>query len=302
MKEIFGKEPGKGVNPDEVVAVGAAIQAGVLKGEVKDVLLLDVTPLSLGIETLGGVFTKLIERNTTIPTRKSQIFSTAADNQTAVTIHCLQGEREMAANNKTLGQFELIGIPPAPRGIPQIEVTFDIDANGIVHVTAKDLGTGKEQSIRITSSSGLEEKEIEQMVKDASAHAEEDHRKRELVEERNKLDGMIYTTEKSLREYGEKIDAGDKERIEKALERARKALGSEEVAEIKKAHDELAQEAHKLAEAMYAKASQSQPGSQPGETQTEAQSASEGKETQGKKEKEEDVVDADYEEVKGDKA
>jgi len=302
VKEIFGKEPGKGVNPDEVVAVGAAIQAGVLKGEVKDVLLLDVTPLSLGIETLGGVFTKLIERNTTIPTRKSQIFSTAADNQTAVTIHCLQGEREMAANNKTLGQFELIGIPPAPRGIPQIEVTFDIDANGIVHVTAKDLGTGKEQSIRITSSSGLEEKEIEQMVKDASAHAEEDHRKRELVEERNKLDGMIYTTEKSLREYGEKIDAGDKERIEKALERARKALGSEEVAEIKKAHDELAQEAHKLAEAMYAKASQSQPGSQPGETQTEAQSASEGKETQGKKEKEEDVVDADYEEVKGDKA
>jgi len=302
VKEIFGKEPGKGVNPDEVVAVGAAIQAGVLKGEVKDVLLLDVTPLSLGIETLGGVFTKLIERNTTIPTRKSQIFSTAADNQTAVTIHCLQGEREMAANNKTMGQFELIGIPPAPRGIPQIEVTFDIDANGIVHVTAKDLGTGKEQSIRITSSSGLKKEEIEQMVKDSSAHAEEDRRKRELVEERNKLDGMIYATEKSLREYGEKIDAGDKERIEKALERARKALGSEEVAEIKKGHDELAQEAHKLAEAMYAKASQSQPGSQPGQTQAEAQSASEGKETQEEKEKEEDVVDADYEEVKGDKA
>jgi molecular chaperone DnaK len=300
VKEIFGKEPSKGVNPDEVVAVGAAIQAGVLKGEVKDVLLLDVTPLSLGIETLGGVFTKLIERNTTIPTRKSQIFSTAADNQTAVTIHCLQGEREMAANNKTLGQFELIGIPPAPRGIPQIEVTFDIDANGIVHVTAKDLGTGKEQSIRITSSSGLKEEEIEQLVKDASAHAEEDHRKRELVEERNKLDGMIYTTEKSLREYGEKIDAGDKKKIEKALEGARKAVGSEDAAEIKKVHDELAQEAHKLAEAMYAKASQQHvPPEGAG-----AQASSTGGEAQGKKEKEkeEDVVDADFEEVQGDKA
>ncbi|MBN1253927.1 MAG: molecular chaperone DnaK [Deltaproteobacteria bacterium] len=304
VKEIFGKEPSKGVNPDEVVAVGAAIQAGVLKGEVKDVLLLDVTPLSLGIETLGGVFTRLIERNTTIPSRKSQIFSTAAENQTAVTIHVLQGEREMAAGNKTLGQFELIGIPPALRGIPQIEVTFDIDANGIVHVTAKDLGTGKEQSIRITSSSGLKEDEIEQMVKDASSHAEEDRRKRELVEEHNKLDSMIYTTENSLRDHGDKIDAADKERIEKALEGARKALSSEDVAEIKKVHDELAQEAHKLAEAMYAKASQSQPGSQPGETQAEAQSAAEEKEAKGKKEKEkeEDVVDADFEEVQGDKA
>jgi molecular chaperone DnaK len=302
VKEIFGKEPSKGVNPDEVVAVGAAIQAGVLKGEVKDVLLLDVTPLSLGIETLGGVFTRLIERNTTIPSRKSQIFSTASDNQTAVTIHVLQGEREMAAGNKTLGQFELIGIPPAPRGIPQIEVTFDIDANGIVHVTAKDLGTGKEQSIRITSSSGLKDEEIEQMVKDASSHAEEDRRKRELVEEHNKLDGMIYTTEKSLREHGDKIDASDKERIEKALEGARKALSSEDAAEIKKVHDKLAQEAHKLAEAMYAKASQSQPGSQPGQAQTEAQSASEGKDSKDKKDKAEDVVDADFEEVQGDKA
>jgi molecular chaperone DnaK len=296
VKEIFGKEPSKGVNPDEVVAVGAAIQAGVLKGEVKDVLLLDVTPLSLGIETLGAVFTRLIERNTTIPTRKSQIFSTAADNQTAVTIHVLQGEREMAAGNKTLGQFELIGIPPAPRGIPQIEVTFDIDANGIVHVTAKDLGTAKEQSIRITSSSGLKEEEIDQMVKDASSHADEDRRKRELAEEHNKLDGLIYTTEKSLREYGDKIDAGDKERIEKALEQARKAMGADAVAELKKAHDELAQEAHKLAEAMYAKASQQE--------QAEAQSASGGGEAKGKKEKEkeEDIVDADFEEVKGDKA
>jgi molecular chaperone DnaK len=296
VKEIFGKEPSKGVNPDEVVAVGAAIQAGVLKGEVKDVLLLDVTPLSLGIETLGGVFTRLIERNTTIPTRKSQIFSTAADNQTAVTIHVLQGEREMAANNKTLGQFELIGIPPAPRGIPQIEVTFDIDANGIVHVTAKDLGTGKEQSIRITSSSGLREEEIEQMVKDASSHAEEDRKKRELSEEHNKLDGLIYTTEKSLGEHGDKIDTGERERVEKALEQARKAMGAEDAAELKKAHDELAQEAHKLAEAMYAKASQ--------EAQAEAQQAAEGAEAKGKeeKEKEEDVVDADFEEVKGDKA
>jgi len=294
VKEIFGKEPGKGVNPDEVVGVGAAIQAGVLKGEVKDVLLLDVTPLSLGIETLGGVFTRLIERNTTIPTRKSQIFSTAADNQTAVTIHVLQGEREMAAGNKTLGQFELIGIPPAPRGVPQIEVTFDIDANGIVHVTAKDLGTGKEQSIRITSSSGLKEEEIEQMVKDASSHAEEDRHKRELAEQHNKLDGLIYTTEKSLSEHGDNIDAGAKERIEKALEQARKAMGADAVAELKKAHDELAQESHKLAEAMYAKASQQTQSPPPEEEGVE----------QGKKEKEkeEDVVDADFEEVQGDKA
>jgi molecular chaperone DnaK len=297
VKEIFGKEPNKGVNPDEVVAVGAAIQAGVLKGEVKDVLLLDVTPLSLGIETLGGIFTRLIDRNTTIPTRKSQTFSTAADNQHAVTIHCLQGEREMAANNKTLGQFELLGIPPAPRGVPQIEVTFDIDANGIVHVTAKDLGTGKEQSIRITSSSGLKEEEIEQLVKDATSHAEEDRRQRELVEERNKLDGVIYATEKSLSEHGDKIDAGDKKRIEEALAQARKAVGSADIAEIKKAHDALGQEAHKLAEAMYAKASQSQPGSQPGQTQA----ASNGKDAKDKKEKDADVVDADFEEVKGDK-
>jgi molecular chaperone DnaK len=291
VREIFGKEPNKGVNPDEVVAVGAAIQAGVLKGEVKDVLLLDVTPLSLGIETLGGVSTRLIERNTTIPTRKSQIFSTAADNQTAVTIHCLQGEREMAANNKTLGQFELLGIPPAPRGVPQIEVTFDIDANGIVHVTAKDLGTGKEQSIRITSSSGLREEEIEQMVKDATAHAEEDRLQRELVEERNRLDGVIYGTEKSLAEHGDKIDAEAKKRIEEALERARKAVGAVDVAEIKKAHDELVQEAHKLAEAMYAKAAEQTQSPPPG---------GEGA-AQDKKAKDEDVVDADFEEVKGEK-
>ncbi|RLB07749.1 MAG: molecular chaperone DnaK [Deltaproteobacteria bacterium] len=282
VREIFGREPSKGVNPDEVVAIGAAIQAGVLKGEVKDVLLLDVTPLSLGIETLGGVFTKLIERNTTIPTRKSQIFSTAADNQTAVTIHVLQGEREMAADNMTLGRFELVGIPPAPRGVPQIEVTFDIDANGIVHVTAKDLGTGKEQSIRITSSSGLSEKEIQRMIKEAESHAEEDRRKRELAEERNRLDGVIYSTDKSLREYADRIEADDKKRVEEALERATKGMGAEDIAAIKLAHDALAQAAHKLAEAMYAKASQ------------QAASGGEAK-------KEEDVVDADFEEVKGDK-
>jgi molecular chaperone DnaK len=300
VKEIFGKEPNKGVNPDEVVAVGAAIQAGVLKGEVKDVLLLDVTPLSLGIETLGGVFTRLIERNTTIPTRKSQIFSTAADNQRAVTIHVLQGEREMAANNKTLGQFELLGISPAPRGVPQIEVTFDIDANGIVHVTAKDLGTGKEQSIRITSSSGLKEEEINQMVKDATAHAEEDRNQRELVEERNKLDGVIYSTEKSLAEHGDKIDADAKKKIEEALAQARKAVGAADIAEIKKAHDELGQQAHKLAEAMYAKASQQTQAGQhvPPEG---AGASSAGGETKDKKEKDEDVVDADFEEVKGEK-
>ncbi|HEX9443306.1 MAG TPA: molecular chaperone DnaK, partial [Candidatus Binatia bacterium] len=217
VKKIFGKEPHKGVNPDEVVAVGAAIQAAVLKGEVKDVLLLDVTPLSLGIETLGGVLTKLIERNTTIPTRKSQVFSTAADNQTAVSIRVFQGEREMAADNKLLGQFDLVGIPPAPRGVPQVEVTFDIDANGIVHVTAKDLGTGKEQSIKITASSGLNEEEIKKMVKDAEAHADEDKKRKEAAEARNQLDSLIYSTEKSLKEYGGELEPGVKETIEAAL-------------------------------------------------------------------------------------
>ncbi len=217
VKEIFGKDPHKGVNPDEVVAVGAAIQGGVLTGDVKDVLLLDVTPLSLGIETLGGVLTKLIEKNTTIPTRKSQIFSTAADNQPAVSIHVLQGERPMASDNKTLGRFELVGIPPAPRGVPQVEVTFDIDANGIVHVSAKDLGTGKEQSIRITSSSGLTEEEIQRLVKDAEAHADEDTKKKDLIEVRNQADALVYTVEKNLKEFGDKIDAGERSRIEDAV-------------------------------------------------------------------------------------
>ncbi|HWP56497.1 MAG TPA: molecular chaperone DnaK [Candidatus Acidoferrales bacterium] len=286
VRKIFGKEPHKGVNPDEVVAVGAAIQAAVLKGEVKDVLLLDVTPLSLGIETLGGVFTKLIERNTTIPTRKSQIFSTAQDNQTAVSIRVFQGEREMAADNKLLGQFDLVGIPPAPRGVPQIEVTFDIDANGIVHVSAKDLGTQKEQSIKITASSGLTEEEIKRMVKDAEAHAAEDKRRREVVEARNHLDSLIYTTEKSLKDYSGELDAGVRSNIESALQNAKSALDSQDVQTIRSAADALSRASHKLAEAMYAKASQQQ---QAGQHQSKPGDG------EGKKE---DVVDADFEEVK----
>jgi molecular chaperone DnaK len=232
VKELFNKEPHRGVNPDEVVAIGAAIQGAVLKGDVKDVLLLDVTPLSLGIETLGGVFTRLIEKNTTIPTRKSQIFSTASDNQPSVSIHVLQGEREMAANNKTLGRFELVGIPPAPRGMPQVEVTFDIDANGIVHVSAKDLGTGKEQSIKITASSGMTEEEIQRMVKDAEAHAEEDRNKRELIDMRNQADSTIYMTEKSLKEYGDKIDSSVKSAIEAAVTKTKTAMEGADAHEI----------------------------------------------------------------------
>ena len=286
VKEIFGKEPGKGVNPDEVVAIGAAIQGGVLKGDVKDVLLLDVTPLSLGIETLGGVFTKLIEKNTTIPTKKSQIFSTAADNQPAVEINVLQGEREMATYNKTLGRFQLVGIPLAPRGMPQIEVSFDIDANGIVHVSAKDMGTGKEQSIEITASSGLSEEEIEKLVKDAEMHSEEDRKKREFVDARNMADSMIYTTEKSVKEAGDKLDETTKGEIDQAVENLKKAMEGENVEEIKRLTDELTQASHKLAETLYAQASQqqAQAGGSPG---PESAAASQ----------DEEVVDADFEEV-----
>jgi molecular chaperone DnaK len=295
VKKIFGKEPNKGVNPDEVVAIGAAIQGGVLKGEVKDVLLLDVTPLSLGIETLGGVFTKLIEKNTTIPTKKSQVFSTAADNQSAVTIRVFQGEREMANDNKLLGQFDLVGIPPAPRGVPQIEVAFDIDANGIVHVSAKDLGTGKEQSIKITASSGLSEAEIKQMVRDAEEHADEDRKRREAVEARNQLDGLVYQTEKNLAEHGAEVDAASKSSIEEALKEAKTALESNDAAQMKSAMERLNKAQHKLAEAMYAKAagrgaaggSGAAPGGD-GSPPPGGNGAGGG----------DDVVDADFEEVK----
>ncbi|MGI5173613.1 molecular chaperone DnaK [Treponema sp. OMZ 840] len=251
VKEIFGKEGSKGVNPDEAVAVGAAIQGGILGGDVKDILLLDVTPLSLGIETMGAVFTKLIPRNTTIPTRKSQIFSTAADGQTAVSIHVLQGEREMAAQNRTLGRFDLVGIPAAPRGVPQIEVTFDIDANGIVHVSAKDLGTGKEQSVRIESSSGLSESEIDRMVKEAEANAEADKKEREKVDVRNDADSMVYATEKSLKELGDKVSGADKQKIEDAVAALKQALSTDNVEDIKAKTEALKQASYKIAEEVY---------------------------------------------------
>lgn len=293
VKRLFGKEPHKGVNPDEVVAIGAAIQGGVLKGDVKDVLLLDVTPLSLGIETLGGVMTKLIEKNTTIPTKKSQIFSTAADSQPAVSIHVLQGEREMAAGNKTLGRFELVGIPPAPRGVPQIEVTFDIDANGIVNVSAKDMATSKEQSIQITASSGLSKEEIDKLIKDAELHAEDDKRKKELVEARNTGDTLIYSTEKSIKDLGDKVDASTKSSVDDAISRLKKAMEGEDISEIKSKTEELTQASHKLAEAMYKQASQQQ-------GQAGGQQAA-GASYEGKSKGEEDVMDADFEEVKDDK-
>ncbi len=287
VKQIFGKEPHKGVNPDEVVAVGAAIQGGVLKGDVKDVLLLDVTPLSLGIETLGGVMTKLIEKNTTVPTKKSQVFSTAADSQPAVSIHVLQGEREMAADNKTIGRFELSDIPPAPRGVPQIEVTFDLDANGILHVSAKDLGTNKEQSIRITASSGLTEAEIEKMKKDAELHAEEDKKRKALVEARNHADSMVHMAEKSLKDLGDKVDASIKGSVENEVSKVKKAMEGDDTEAIKAATESLTQASHKLAELMYAQASQGgAPGADAG--------ASGGKKDKG----DDDVVDADFEEVK----
>ncbi|KFN40172.1 molecular chaperone DnaK [Smithella sp. F21] len=296
VKEIFGKEPHKGVNPDEVVAVGAAIQGGVLAGDVKDVLLLDVTPLSLGIETLGGVMTRLIEKNTTIPSKKSQIFSTAADNQPAVSIHVLQGERQMAGDNRTLGRFELVGIPPAPRGVPQIEVTFDIDANGIVHVNAKDLGTGKEQSIKITASSGLSEAEIEKLVKDAEMHAEEDKHRKELIEARNHADSLVYSVEKNVKEFGDKVDAAEKSKIEDAIAKVKKALEGDDLDAIKKAQDDLMNVSHKLAEAMYAKTAGGPGG--PGAAGATGATGAAGGENQASGKKDDDVVDADFEEVK----
>jgi molecular chaperone DnaK len=295
VKEFFGKEPRKDVNPDEAVAIGAAIQGGVLQGEVKDVLLLDVTPLSLGIETLGGVMTKLIQKNTTIPTKATQVFSTAEDSQTAVTIHVLQGEREMARANKSLGQFNLTDIPPSPRGLPQIEVTFDIDANGILHVSAKDKATGKENKIKIQASSGLNEEEIQRMVKDAEAHAEEDKKARELIEARNQCDHMVHSVRKSLKEAGSKISDDEKAKIEAALKEAEEAMKSDDKAKIESATQALAQAAHKLAEQMYAQEQGKQQGQPSGSQQ--GQQGSSGAANAGSND-DSDVVDAEYEEVK----
>jgi molecular chaperone DnaK len=294
VKDLFKKEPNKGVNPDEAVAAGAAIQGGILGGDVKDVLLLDVTPLSLGIETLGGVMTKLITRNTTIPTRKSQIFSTAADGQTAVSIQVLQGEREMASQNRVLGRFDLVGIPPAPRGVPQIEVTFDIDANGIVHVSAKDLGTGKEQKIRIESSSGLSDSDIDRMVKEAEIHAEEDKKEREKAEVRNEADSMIYATEKNIKDLGDKVNGADKEKAEAAIADLRKALESGDIQSIKDKTEALKQVSYKIAEEIYKQQGANAGAGQPGQGGPDADHAGGGAETKG-------AEDADYEVVDDDK-
>lgn len=288
VKEIFGKEPVKGVNPDEVVAMGAAIQAGVLKGEVKDILLLDVVPLSLGIETLGGIFTVIIPRGTTIPTRRSQIFTTATDNQTAVTIHVLQGERPLAKDNKSIARFDLVGIPPAPRGVPQIEVTFDIDADGILHVTAKDLGTGKEQSIVVRPSSGLTEEEIQRIIKEAEQYAEEDRRKKELAEARNQADSLIYSVEKTLRELGDKVPESLRKEVEEKISQLRKVMEGDDINAIKRASDELTQASYKLAEMLYREKTAG------GSTYY----SSEGQKEERKKKGGDDVIDADFEEMK----
>jgi molecular chaperone DnaK len=297
VKEIFDKEPHKGVNPDEVVAIGAAIQGGVLGGEVKDVLLLDVTPLSLGIETLGGVFTKIIERNTTIPTKKTQIFSTAEDSQNAVTIRVFQGERPMAGDNKLLGHFDLVGIPPAPRGIPQIEVSFDIDANGILHVSAKDKATSKEQSIRITSSSGLSEDDINKMIREAEEHESEDRKRKELVEAKNTADSLMYSTERTLKEHGDKVDSMTRASIENAIADLKEVVKGDDTVLIRKKIDALTSASHKLAEVIYSSAAQGEAGT----AGAQQAGAGAGPRAGGSSRPQEDVVDAEFEEVKGDK-
>jgi molecular chaperone DnaK len=296
VKEFFGKEPNKSVNPDEVVALGAAVQAGVLGGEKTDILLLDVTPLSLGIETLGGVSTPMIQKNTTIPTRKSEIFSTASDNQTSVEVHVLQGERPMAADNKTLGKFHLVGIPPAPRGVPQVEVTFDIDANGIVNVSAKDVGTGREQKITITASSGLSKEEIDKMMKDAEAHAGEDEKKKASIEARNRLDGLVYSVEKSFSENKEKLDAAAAGDIESAIADAKKALGGDDVEAMNGAFDRLQTASHKLAEVLYSQTAQ---GGGDAGTSEQASSATAGADSDGgsASSSDDNVIDAEYVDV-----
>jgi molecular chaperone DnaK len=290
VRELFGKEPHKGVNPDEVVAVGAAIQAAVLAGEVKDVVLLDVTPLSLGIETLGGVMTRLIERNTTIPTRKTETFTTAADSQTSVEVHVLQGERQMARDNRTLGKFHLVGIPPAPRGVPQVEVTFDIDANGILNVSAKDTATGKQQAITITASSGLTKDDIDKMVREAESNAEEDKKRRQEIEVKNQADSLAYSIERQLAEHGEKIPAGDKSAIEEAIKEVREALKADDTARIKQASDALTKASHKMAEVLYREAQAKQQGGGPA-----GSTASDGKTRTAEGE----VVDAEFEDLGG---